>query len=96
MRTCDSAAPPTRVFSSRYSYQQRDRLTASRISRQVGSYIGLTQPRTVRIRLTATLTETDMHLRGTVTDADAMARRKVRRRAIMLGDECSRNDVTDI
>jgi len=46
--------------------------------------------------MTATLTETEVQVRGIFADADTIARRKVRRRAIILGGECWRNDVTDI
>ena len=79
MRTCDSA-PPLHLFSSRYSYQRCKHLTASRISREVGSYeYRLTPPRTVSdYRMTATLSETEMQVRGIFADADAVARRKVR------------------
>jgi len=73
------------LFSSRDSYQRRAHLTASR---EVGSYSYQ--------RMNATLTETETPVRGIFADADAIARRKARRRAIMLGGECSRNDVTDM
>ena len=42
------------------------------------------------------VTETDVQVRDIFADADTIARRKVRRRAIILSGERWRNDVTDI